>query len=214
MAKLNQGILGGFTGTVGTVIGMCKKNGDDVIIAKSKRKRTSNTEGQVNQRTKFGLATGFMQTLNPLVKVGCKVVAGNDMSPYNYACKHLMAKAIVGTAPDFEIDYSQVLISNGQLSQPTNASAQLVNGVVNFKWDDNTGDCRGAGTDKAVLIVYNVSNLELSYNSSTATRSSKAGTLNIPNSSEGDQLVFYMYLQSATDPYTVTSSQYLGTATV
>lgn len=214
MGKLNMGILGGFSGTVGTVIGLSKKNGDDVIIAKSKRKRTSNTEGQVNQRTKFGLATGFMQTLNPLVKVGCKTVAGNDMSAYNYACKHLMAKAIVGTAPDFEIDYSQVLVSDGQLSQPTNASAQLVNGVVNFKWDDNTGLCNGTGTDKVVMIVYNVSNFELSFSTAAATRSSKAGTLNIPNSSVGDQLVFYMFLQSATDTYSVSSSQYLGTATV
>lgn len=214
MAKLVQGVLGGFTGTVGTVIGMCKKNGDDVIIAKSKKKRTSSTEGQVNQRTKFGLTTGFMQALNPLVKVGCKTAAGNDMSAYNYACKHLMTNAIVGTSPDFEIDYSQVLVSDGQLSQPTNASAQLVNGVVNFKWDDNTGDCTGAGTDKVVLVVYNVTNLEVSYKITAETRSTKAGTLNIPNSSEGDQLVFYMFLQSATDPYLVTTSQYLGTATV
>jgi len=45
MGKLNMGILGGFSGTVGTVVGMTNKNGDDIIRAKSKKPRTSTTEG-------------------------------------------------------------------------------------------------------------------------------------------------------------------------
>ena len=63
MGKLNMGILGGFSGTVGTVVGSTNKKGDDIIRVKTKRTRTSNTEGQVNQRTKFRLVTGFMQEL-------------------------------------------------------------------------------------------------------------------------------------------------------
>jgi hypothetical protein len=214
MGKLNQGILGGFTGTVGTVIGMCKKNGDDIIIAKSKRKRTSNTEGQVNQRTKFGLVTGFMQPLNPVVKYGCRMVAGNAMTPYNYACKNALDKALTGVAPDIELDYSKVLISDGQLSQPTGATAQLVEDVVNFKWNDNSDSSSGIGTDKAVLVVYNVDNYEVSYSIGKVTRASGSGSLPIPNSAVGDKLLFYIFFQSASDQFHVSSSQYLGTATL
>ncbi len=36
MGKLNLGILGGFSGTVGTVVGSTSKKGDDIIRAKSK----------------------------------------------------------------------------------------------------------------------------------------------------------------------------------
>lgn len=214
MGKLNQGILGGFTGTVGTVIGMCKKNGDDVIIAKSKRKRTSNTEGQVNQRTKFGLVTGFMQPLNPVVRIGCKMVAGKDMTPYNFACKYALDKAITGIAPDVELDFSKVLISDGLLSQPTGTTAQLVEDVVNFKWNDNSESSSGIGTDKAVMVVYNVDNYEVSYSIGKVTRASGSGSLPIPNSAVGDKLLFYIFFQSANDPFHVSSSQYLGTAAV
>ncbi len=214
MGKLNMGILGGFSGTVGTVIGICKKNGDDVIIAKTKRKRTSNTEGQVNQRTKFGLVTGFIQPLNPVVKYGCKMVAGNAMTPYNYACKYALDKAIVGVAPDFGLDYGKLLISYGQQSQSTNTTAVLVDDVVNFNWNDNSSSSSGIGSDKAVMVVYNVDNFELSYSFNDATRADKSGSLSIPNSAIGDKLLFYIFFQSANDPFNVSSSQYLGTAIV
>ena len=209
-----MGILGGFSGTVGTVIGICKKNGDDIIIAKSKKKRTSNTEGQVNQRTKFGLVTGFMQPLNPVLRYGCKMLAGNEMTPYNYACKNALDKALTGVAPDFELDFSKVLISNGKLSQPTATTAQLVADLVNFKWNDNSNSSSGIGTDKAVMVVYNVENFELSYSIGQVTRASGSGSLPVPNSAEGDKLLFYIFFQSAIDPFNVSSSQYLGSAIV
>lgn len=214
MGKLNQGILGGFSGTVGTVIGSSNRKGDDIIRAKSKNRRISNTEGQVNQRTKFGLVTGFMQPLNPLLKYGCKMVAGNTMTPYNYACKNALDKALTGVAPDVGLDYSKVLISDGQLSQPTGTTAELVEDVVNFKWNDNSSSSTGIGTDKAVMVVYNVENYELSYSIGQVTRASGSGTLPIPNSAVGDKLLFYIFFQSAIDPFDVSSSQYLGTATV
>ena len=211
---MNIGILGGFSGTVGTVIGICKKNGDDLIIAKTKRKRTSNTEGQVNQRTKFGLVTGFMQPLNPVVKYGCKMVAGNSMTPYNYACKNALSNAIVGIAPDFGLDYSKILISVGQLSQPTGTTAVLVDGVVNFSWVDNSTSSSSVGADKAVLVVYNSENYELSYSIGQVTKSAGSGSLPIPNGAVGDKLLFYIFFQSEIDPFLVSTSQFLGTAIV
>ena len=75
MGKLNIGILGGFSGTVGTVIGSSNRKGEDIIRVKSKKPRTSSTEGQINQRTKFRLVTVFLQALNFLLKVGFKKVA-------------------------------------------------------------------------------------------------------------------------------------------
>lgn len=214
MGKLNQGILGGFSGTVGTVIGSCNRKGDDIIRAKSKNRRTSNTEGQVNQRTKFGFVTGFMQPLNPVIRIGCKIAAGNVMTPYNFACKNALDKAITGVAPDVELDYSKVLISDGQLSQPTGTTAQLEGNVVNFQWNDNSDSSSGIGTDKAVLVAYNVNNYEVSYSIGKVTRSSGSGSLPIPNSAIDDKLLFYIFFQSTSDSFNVSTSQYLGTATV
>lgn len=211
MGKLFIGILGGFSGSVGTVVGFTNKKGDDIIRAKSKRARTSNTEAQVNHRTKFALVTQFLQTLNFLLKIGFKSIAEPaGMSAYNYAAKMALKDAIVGTAPDFELDYSKVVISKGGLGHVKNTTAVSVGDDVNIQWvmnDDGIGDA----TDKAVLLVYNVSNFELSYSIGTVTRADLAGKLPIPNGEVGDQLAVYLFFQSATDPTLVSSSQYLGT---
>jgi len=109
MGKLVIGILGGFSGTVGTVVGSTNKKGDDIIRAKTKRARTSNTEAQVNQRTKFGLVTGFMQAINFILKFSFKQVAGDAMTAYNYAVQYALKNAMTGEAPDFELTQNQGL---------------------------------------------------------------------------------------------------------
>jgi hypothetical protein len=214
MGKLNMGILGGFTGTVGTVIGFCNKNGDDVIRVKSKKKRSSNTEGQVNQQTKFGMVLEFMKPLNPLLQIGFCDASGNGMSSFNYACKNALKVAINGEAPDFEFDFSKVVLSKGMVAQPTGTTAELTNSAVNFNWEDNSSTSTGGKLLNAVMVVYNVMNYQLSYSIGMATKADKTGSLPIPNSEVGDKLLFYIFFQSAIDPLQVSTSQFLGSAVV
>lgn len=210
MGKMYMGILGGFSGTVGTVVGSTNKKGDDIIRVKTKRTRTSNTDGQVNQRTKFSLVAGFMQPLNFLLKTSFKVWAAGEMTPYNCACQYALKSAVTGEASDFELDYGKVLVSQGLLSRETVAGAELVDGKVNFHWEDNTGSGKCAATDKAVLLVYNVDQSEVSYSIGAVTRGEKAGSLALPYNEAGDKLLFYLYFQSATDETLVSTSQLVG----
>jgi len=204
------GILGGFSGSVGTVVGSTNKKGDDIIRAKSKKTRTSNSEAQVNQRTKFALVTQFLQMLNFLLRIGFKSVADiAGMSAYNYASKMALNDAIVGTAPDFELDYSKVLISKGGLGRMKTGTAAIVAGDVSIQWVNNE---KGIGdlTDNAVLLVYNANNFELSYSIGDQTRGSLGGTLPIPNAEIGDKLLVYLFFQSASEQALVSTSQFLG----
>ncbi len=214
MGKLNIGILGGFSGSVGTVVGVIKQNGDDMIRAKTKIRRASNTEAQVNQRLKFGLVTQFIKPLNSIISIGFRGVAGNQMSPYNYACKVALTKAITGTtASDFALDYSKVLMSDGGLNRPSVASAELASGVVNFHWGDNSQTSTGDSTDKVVLLVYNVDKKEISYSVGATTRAGGEGSLPLPYSEVGDQLLTFLFFQSVSDPSQVSQSQFLGSVT-
>jgi hypothetical protein len=214
MGKLFIGILGGFTGTVGTVIGSGNRKGDDLIRVKTKKPRTSSTDGQINQRTKFNLVNQFLKALNFLLKIGFKKVAGDLMSPYNYALQFILKNAITGEAPDFEIDYSKVLISDGDLSQVKAASAELTEGNVNFRWEGNSENSLGDSTDKAMMLVYNTNNHELSYSTEQATRQAASGIVPLPNGIAGDKLAVYLFFQSAIDPTSVSTSQYLGSVTM
>ncbi|MDP4270367.1 MAG: DUF6266 family protein [Bacteroidota bacterium] len=213
MGKLAMGILGGFSGTVGTVIGSVNKNGDDIIRVKSKKPRTSQTEAQINQRTKFGLVTQFMKPLNPILKVGFAGVTPVSMSPYNYACMLALNKAITGTAPDIELDYSMIRISEGSLAQVVKPTAQLVNGEVKFVWSNNSESSSGDITDQAILVVYNANNSQYSYSIGKTTREALGGTLALPNHEAGDQLQVFLFFKSASGTE-VSTSQYLGTITI
>lgn len=215
MATLNLGILGGFSGTVGTVVGSTNKKGDDIIRARSKKRRSANTEGQVSQQTKFGATTGFMQPLNALLKTGLKQKASaENMSAYNYACRHALKNAVVGTDAQPELDYSKVIISDGNLSRISGATAIKEGDNIKFSWSDSVESAVGKATDKVNLLVYNVTNGEISYSMGEVLRSAKTANLPIPYSETGDQLLFYLFFQSASDPTLVSTSQYLGTVTV
>lgn len=215
MGKLNMGILGGFSGTVGTVVGSTNKNGDDIIRAKSKKSRSASTVGQVKQQTKFGLVTGFMQGLNPVIKSGMKQVASaENISPFNFACRYALTNAISGTDEQPEMDYSKVIISDGKLSRISGATAAHSNGNIQFNWSDKVENAVNKLTDKVCLVVFNVSNGELSYSEGELLRTAKTATLPIPYSETGDKLLFYLYFQSATDPTLVSTSQYLGSAVI
>ena len=214
MGKMFLGILGGFTGTVGTVIGSSNRKGEDIIRAKTKKTRTSNSVAQVNQRTKFGLVTAFMQAINFILKFSFKQAAGDAMTPYNYACQYALKNAIAGEAPDFELDYSKVLISEGPLAREAVANAQAVDDKITFSWDDISENGLCDPKDKAVMVVYNVDKAEISYSDSAVTRGSKTGTLALPYAETGDNLLFYLFFRSETDPTIVSTSQYLGCLTV
>lgn len=215
MGKLNMGILGGFSGTVGTVVGSTNKKGEDLIRAKSKKSRSVNSPGQVAQQSKFGLVTGFMQGVNPIVKIGMKQIASlESISPYNYACRYALKNAVMGTDAQPELDYSKIIISDGKLSRIGNATATKEGETIKFSWSENVGTSTGKPSDNVTLVVYNVSNGELSYSIGEVIRSEKTATLAIPYSETDDQLLCYLFFQSATDPNLVSTSQYLGNVTV
>ena len=214
MGKLNQGILGGFSGTVGTVVGSTNKKGEDIIRAKSKKARPASSAGQVKQQAKFSLVTGFMQGVNPVLKTGLKLsAAGGNMSPYNYACRHALKNAVTGTDENPELDYAKIELSEGTLSRIPGVTAVMNDNVVDFSWNDLAGDGSGMPTDNVCLVVYNVTNGELSFSTGTV-RTAKTASVYVPYSSTGDTLLFYLFFRSATDPLQVSTSQYLGSAVV
>jgi len=215
MGKLNQGILGGFSGTVGTVVGSTNKKGEDIIRAKSKKARQASSIGQVNQQTKFGMTTGFMQGVNTVLKAGLKLAAEiENISPFNYACRYALKNAIAGTETQPELDYSKIIISDGVLSRISGTSAIKEGDTIKFSWSDNTEKIIGAPTDKVAMVVYNVNNSELSFTMGEVLRSAKSATLPVPYSETGDKLVFFLFFQSTTDLTLVSTSQYLGSITV
>ena len=153
MGTLRQGILGGFSGKVGTVIGFTR-NGISYIRGLMTSHTDANTPAQQEQRAKFALVIKFLRPLLGILRVGFKK-AGSNLSGFNAAVAYTLGNAVKGLFPNFEIDYTKLLICQGNLPGAVNAAAVSVDaGKINFSWDDNSMDFGAHPTDKVVLAVY------------------------------------------------------------
>lgn len=208
MGKISQGILGGFSGKVGNIIGGSWK-GINYIRIKPANVANPRTVGQVNQRNKFSTTLEFLQPNKAFINVGYKSFAVKKTA-FNAAMSEILANAITGIAPDFNVDYASALVSKGGLAGVINPITDLTNaGEISFGWDDNTAGENAKATDKAMLLVYNPVKKESIYILDGESRSSGSEILTIPSTYSGDTVEMYMSFVSE-DGKTVSNSTYLG----
>jgi hypothetical protein len=212
MGKISQGILGGLSGKVGNIIGGSWK-GIDYIRIKPSSVANPRTKGQVNQRNKFSATIQFLQPNKDFLNVGYKAFAVKKTA-FNSAMSYVLNNAIAGTAPNFNVDYSLALLSKGNLSTPLNGGVDLATAnQVTFDWDDNSADGNANATDKAMVLAYNPSKKESTYNLGGAQRSITSQILTLPTSYTGDTIQLFMAFVSE-DGKVVSNSVYLGSGTV
>jgi hypothetical protein len=212
MGTINKGILGGFSGTVGTVIGGSWK-GIDYMRSQPARRSGTLTPAQVDQRIKFGLVIKFVQSFAGLVMISFRNYAVK-MTGTNNAVSYILKNAITGTAPNFTIDYSLVLVSRGDLPNVNNPQAApgAQPGEVTFTWTNNAGVGKAKPDDKALLLVYCPETSQSIYTTGSALRSAQTEILDVSMFS-GKVVETYVGFMSA-DGKDIASSIYTGPVTV
>ena len=153
MGTINKGILGGFSGKVGTVVGGTWK-GISYMRSRSGKRTGQATDLQLEQQSKFRLTIQFLRQFTALLNITFKDFANGITGP-NAALAYNIRNGISGTYPNFSINYSMVLLSRGTLANAIAPTATAgTAGKVNFAWTDNTGNGFAKSNDKAILIVY------------------------------------------------------------
>ncbi|MCL3781158.1 hypothetical protein EMN47_12280 [Prolixibacteraceae bacterium JC049] len=212
MGKISQGILGGFSGKVGNVVGGNWK-GIDYMRVKPSNVANPKTEGQVDQRSKFSTTLRFLQPMKDFIKVGFKGYA-NKMTQFNSAMSYNLKNAITGDYPNFSIDYSSALVSRGGLASVLNGAAtSSAAGSVKFTWDNNSEDGNAHATDKAMLLVFNPDKNEAIFITEGALRTAGSQTLTVPDNYSGDEVACFVSFITD-DGTSVANSKYVGSVTV
>jgi len=207
MSTFNQGILGPFSGKVGTVIGGSWK-GISYMRGIAASVSNPRTPAQLNQRAKFSTAIKFLQPLTSFLRIGFK----NDavkMSAFNAAMSYTVKNALTGTYPAFTIDYSKVYVSQGNLPgalNPTTVSATA--GAVQFTWEDNSWETDASAEDQAVMVVYNPARQAAVSVIGGITRAVGAQTITLPDSFAGDEVQCYIAFINANQSV-ISNSQYV-----
>lgn len=212
MGRINQGISGGFSGKVGAVVGG-NWNGIDYMRSKESGRSDAKSTAQQNQRAKFLTVVQFLSPLKSFLPIGFKKHAAN-MSPYNAATSYHLGNALKGTFPDFEIDYSKVMVSQGKLPGALNPGAvsKSANQIV-FSWDNNSATVDALGNDNAVLVVYNAVKQNAIWIMKGQTRHSGSQAITLPASFSGDEVHCYLSFQKA-NLTVISDSQFAGSLRV
>lgn len=194
MGTITRGILGGFSGKVGTVIGSNWK-GTSYMRALALKIKDANTEKQRHQRAKFIIANNFLKTMTPFIRFGYKGYA-KTQSEYNAAMSYIMKNAMTGSKDTLAIDYDKVLLTRGNLTTAVNPTASITGNKVMYTWTDNSGTGDAQATDRAMLLVYNKKKGEAMYDIDAAARSAGKAQLDLPAAWSGDALAVYLGFRS------------------
>lgn len=198
MAIIKQGVLGAFSGKVGTVIGTSWK-GIAIIRGIAASIVNPRTPAQLEQRARFSLVVKFLRTLTAFLRSGFKSAA-LQMSGFNAAVAYNVKNAVSGIYPELTLDYTKLRVTQGNLPgalNPTVVSSAA--GTVAFHWDDNSMDAGSMADDKAVLLVYNPVKGQSVNSIGPLTRTEGDQTLTLPAAFTGDQVECYISFANANE---------------
>lgn len=153
MATLNKGILGGFSGKVGPVVG-ANWRGMDIIRSRPKSSRRTPSERQLEQQLKFKLAISFLQ---PIKNIQSRFFGSGSgvKSRVNLAVSYTISEAIQMVAGLPELIFNKVLITRGELTSFQNAVLTTQpGGVLHLEWEDNSTQGDAAPTDQVSIVCY------------------------------------------------------------
>ncbi|WP_299778639.1 DUF6266 family protein [uncultured Formosa sp.] len=184
MATFEKGILGGFSGKVGNVVGS-RWRGKDVMRSLPQRGNYTPTTKQEEQREKFRQVIAF---LTPILSV-INMYFGNKQgskSRFNLATSYHLKEAVVNSPSGFVIDYTKVLISKGDLRGLDNGTVVAgADQALNFTWADNSGQGNASALDELMVVAFSPVMFTFYSNLSVATRDATTGSVTLPEFMQG-----------------------------
>jgi Family of unknown function (DUF6266) len=153
MAKQRHGILSGFTGKVGNVVGSTWK-GMQVLRAASLPKKNRFSKLQIEQQARFMLLSRFLRPISELLDQTFKNAA-SEMSCFNKAFS-INKGTVRGLYPSFKIDYPAVVLSKGSLTNVDDIQvSSFKSGSLQITWTMDKGSkLRGLVSDLLFVAAY------------------------------------------------------------
>ncbi|WP_310992296.1 DUF6266 family protein [Aequorivita marina] len=211
MGTFQKGILGGFRGKVGSVVGVRWRD-KYVMRSLPETKDRPPTEEQRKVRERFSLVARFLNPMKPIVDKYFGKKQG-DKSPFNLATSYHIRQAVLEVGPDFVMDYQKVLISKGDLSglQSPVLTAPAAN-TMQLDYVDNTGQGFAKADDQLLVVLYAADLHEYQLFTPAGMRDETVVNLPLPPYWTGQAINAWATFVDAEEKQVATSS-YLGEVT-
>jgi hypothetical protein len=215
MGIIRQGILGGFRNKTGAVVGSYWRT-LDVIKGMPRISGKAPTQLQLDQRAKFKLVTSYFAWIGDLIAVGYKSLSSID-TPMNVAVSHHLKEAITGVSPNFSLDFTKVMFSQGRLALPYNTGATSTDAAeLDFTWSTEItkDNIYKQGSDMLSILVYNPMMFEFTTLHNVAPRSAGTYKMSLPVEFSGEGVHCYLAFNSVNRKDFASKSKYVGLVTV
>lgn len=155
-----------------------------------------------------------MKLLSPMVKFinfGYGIQAkGTDKNAHNLATAYHKKYALKGVYPNIKVDYSKVIISQGERSQITDVELKIVETGLQFNWDPKNKYKSEEYDDQVMIMVCYPKSKKADQYLNAARRSDGAHFIKMDPDALLEPIAVYMSLKSA-DGSQISDSMYLGT---
>lgn len=212
MGTIKKGILGGFSGTVGTVVG-ANWRGMDVMRSRPKSSGSNPTPLQLLQRQKFALAIKFQ---NALRSMQSRLYGENSgvRSRVNLAAGYLLKEVVAEQNGEAVLVMNKVIITKGDLTGFQNLTvAAGSNQTLVFDWEDNSSQMLAQSTDIFCTAVFEEESGVFNVQEGPEQRDATQSTLALPDSWSGKTVHVYAFFQNVAQNKAC-NSLYLGTVAV
>lgn len=212
MGKLNNGILGHFSGKVGPVVGVYNKN--TFYMRSLPAKRTKFTDAELLNQAKFKLVQDFLSPIKELLILGFKnyfTKTGGYRAAIAYTRKH----TLISDEQGFYIDPALFKISGGDLAPALNPQVSVENqNTLLFQWDQAEAKSNAHKADQLLVLLYHQASFTAYYQIyGTAFRHQRTYSIQVPAELRGKDTDIYIGFIAA-NGLKQSDSQYLGRITL
>jgi hypothetical protein len=207
MAIIKNGILGGFTGKVGTVVGITR--GDKHHMRSLPNRRKKYTSNELVNQAKFKMVQDHLDPVKELIRAGFKKYY-TESGGYRAALAYTRKVALVSDDAGFYIDPALFKISGGELAGAIDPRVTLVSGnQLHFSWDASGTD-QDDRADQMMVLAYDIEKAQaITRIFDGAYRRDGEFILAVPDQFKGSDVDVYIGFLAA-DRSMQSDSQYLG----
>ena len=156
-----------FSGKFGDYYGRVFK-GKQLIVKKRSPRKSELSTRELEIRRNMAIVTRFLKLLGPVLK---KYNEPNGNSGYHKAMSYIIRNAIQGRYPDQRIDFSRVILGNGNLPNPVTYHVYSpAKGLLEFTWSLEIMKRRISKADRIFALAYCETTHEFRYEPSGAER--------------------------------------------
>ena len=185
-------------------------HGKNIMKAKAFKIHNPKTKKQMKNRNKMAVVTAYLKSAKTIIKVGWIEEAVGRYA-FNAATSYHLMNAVVDLGGEWAMDIAKIMNAKGSLVKAENLAATNPSGqVIEYTWDDNSGEGNAQGNDLFCYVIYNITLQKVTCKVTDTKRMDKSFTIDGTLEKTGHDVAVYGFFVSK-DGFIASDDSYLGT---